>query len=823
MKIILKYIWNSIKERKLRTAIMLLSVTLSTTLLFVSLSIGASYEEAQRKMSIGYAGNAQVSISHLNDSWISKDTVPDTEGVASVAGVLQKQGLYAEDGYFENFDLIAGELEDINQLNEPQIKSGTLENFSGYKIAVPDRFASKYDTLVGDTIQLSLDGTEYEFEVAAICLYDTIFLRSTRGFNALIPFDTLSTIMDSEGAYSELLLIPEEGVQSSDLLEATTQALNTWQYNITPVYSEAAVAADAQQKSMPFYLISFFTLTISAFIIYSSYKIITSERMPVLGTFRSIGATEKTIKKILVAESLVYGVSGSLLGLPVGYLTLQLLLGSMGNTSSSYGIEIPAVVPLYGIIVSCGIAIIVSILGAYIPISKASKLPVKDVVLGTVEEKNVPNGKILLMGAILFGVSILLPRITSGSLLTIAGGISLLTLILSAILVIPLVLNIFSRILERVYGVLFGNTGRLAARNLMDNKNTSQNVTLLFISISAIIVISVVGSFVHDYIGDVFRDATLSGFSSAQTDQGFIDEVKEIDTVTEVLPLHVLDGEVQINDADMRVEATDNISLFREMLAVNFNDGDVAEVDSIFDTGRYAILNSDAMAITGVSVGDAITISDSEASYEYTVLGSFKSRADDVNVVLPTSAALQDYGSDDYGFFAYKAEDPEAVMKQIRAMYGEQAHWSRTVEEYTNDALETIDTFLAPMNKLTYFILLLAVVGVINNLLINYIQKRRSIAMYKSVGLSNVQNVKMTIIESFSMGLIGSILSIFVSYLEIKAVFIVAGPKIAMEPNLEASTFLFAALMGIGITLVGSVVPILKGQKMKIVEEIKSE
>lgn len=50
---------------------------------------------------------------------------------------------------------------------------------------------------------------------------------------------------------------------------------------------------------------------------------------------------------------------------------------------------------------------------------------------------------------------------------------------------------------------------------------------------------------------------------------------------------------------------------------------------------------------------------------------------------------------------------------------------------------------------MTYFILLLAAVGVINNLLINYMQKRRITAMYKSVGLSNRQNMKMTLIEAF--------------------------------------------------------------------------
>ena len=42
VKIILKYIITNVKERKLRSGVMLLSILLSTTLLFVSFSIGAS-------------------------------------------------------------------------------------------------------------------------------------------------------------------------------------------------------------------------------------------------------------------------------------------------------------------------------------------------------------------------------------------------------------------------------------------------------------------------------------------------------------------------------------------------------------------------------------------------------------------------------------------------------------------------------------------------------------------------------------------------------------------------------------------------------------
>lgn len=162
-------------------------------------------------------------------------------------------------------------------------------------------------------------------------------------------------------------------------------------------------------------------------------------------------------------------------------------------------------------------------------------------------------------------------------------------------------------------------------------------------------------------------------------------------------------------------------------------------------------------------------------------------------------------------------------MVQIRDLFGDTSNWSRTVEEFNTDALSTVGAFLQPMNSMTYFILLLSTVGIINNLLINYIQKRRSIAMYKSVGLSNSQNMKMTLLEGFSSGLIGAMIAIFVSYMEIQTIFLVAGPKISMVPKLEAVTFLAAGGMGIAVTLIGSVVPIFKSYRMKLVKEIKFE
>ena len=223
-----------------------------------------------------------------------------------------------------------------------------------------------------------------------------------------------------------------------------------------------------------------------------------------IGTFRSIGATQEAVTRILLLESALYGVMGGVAGIPVGALVLKLILQGMGQ-SLSQGIEIPVVISPFSMISSFAVALGVSLLSAWLPVKRASRLPVKDVVLGSMEEKHIPRRFIVGAGVLLFAVSLVLPKLASGNMLYLAGGFSLLGLIAATILIVPLLTNLLSMGLERLYGIFLGNEGRLAARNMRDNKNIAQNITLLFISISAVIAITVVGDFVTTYVSDVFN------------------------------------------------------------------------------------------------------------------------------------------------------------------------------------------------------------------------------------------------------------------------------------------------------------------------------
>lgn len=815
---------TNVKERKTRTAVMLLSILLSAALLFVSFSIGASYDSAQRKMARGMAGSATLSVTR-SDGGIKDGILPELSSIHASIGMVEGTALYSENGYYETIDLIAADLRKLSKINPPRlVNGGDISDFSGSQVILPDRFTSKYGIKKGDTITLQVGETPISFTVAEIAAYDTVFLRHTRGATALVPLSTLSGLLDQTEGYTEILVEPAEGVTTAELKNELAAMLPSEEYQISEVINEAQIEADARQKSMPFFLISFFSLTMSVFIIYGSYKVITLDRLPVIGTFRSIGATQKAVTGILLLESMLYGVIGGLIGIPAGILVLKLILRGMGE-SISQGIEIPVVISPFSILLSFSAAVTVSLLSAWLPVRRASRLPIKDVVLGSVEERTVPRRFIVMGGVILFAVSMILPKLASGKMLYPAGGFSLLGLITATILMVPLLTNLICWGLEYLLGAVLGNEGRLAARNMRDNKNVGQNITLLFISISAVIAITVVGNFVTTYVGDVFRDAELQGFADGYMEPQFVERVKNMEGIEKVLPLHVYKDQMQADGRTLsRLEATDDLDCYSSMMGLQYTEKGMKEqAVSAFAGQRAILLSESCMERMGFLAGDTISLTGDTGENEYRIAGSFKSRATDVEAVIPSSYAVVDFGASAYDFLAYTAADPEAIMIQIRSLFGETANWSRTVEEFNEDALSTVGAFLQPMHSLTYFILLMAAVGVINNLLINYMQKRRSTAMYKSVGLSNRQNVKMTLIEGFVSGLIGAVIAIFVSYMEIKTIFLVAGPKIAMAPKLDAVTFLTAGAMGVLVTLIGSVVPIIKSRRMKLVEEIKFE
>lgn len=211
-----------------------------------------------------------------------RTSIPALPDIQKKAGIVEGTSLYHENGYYETVDLLAADMEALNQINKPRlIGDGEVTAFSGNQIILPDRFTSKYGIEKGDTVTLQINGSPVDFEVAEIAAYDTVFLRHTRGATALLPLETIKEVLGWEDGYSKILIEPAPNSTTGNLISELKNALDNGKYRVSEVVNESQTAADARQKSLPFFLISFFSLTMSIFIIYSSYKVITLDRLPI--------------------------------------------------------------------------------------------------------------------------------------------------------------------------------------------------------------------------------------------------------------------------------------------------------------------------------------------------------------------------------------------------------------------------------------------------------------------------------------------------------------------------------------------------------------
>ena len=63
--------------------------------------------------------------------------------------------------------------------------------------------------------------------------------------------------------------------------------------------------------------------------------------------------------------------------------------------------------------------------------------------------------------------------------------------------------------------------------------------------------------------------------------------------------------------------------------------------------------------------GDTLSLATGNGQGDYKVVGSFKSRATDVEAVIPSTFAVSDFGASAYDFLAYTAADPDAILSLI--------------------------------------------------------------------------------------------------------------------------------------------------------------
>jgi putative ABC transport system permease protein len=830
LKIIFKFILQNLREKKLRTSLILLSIILSTALFFASLAVGESFKVAIVKQLKGYGGKATVIVSAVpkedgETGYIKESIIPQKESIKNMLGIIEIPAIFKMKDDAKNFTIIGMDLKKFNEFNKLNlVKEKGFDDFTGDKIIISDKFSKKYKKGLGDIVALQIRGNSKSYTIVAIGANDSLFLGEMDKFMAIVPKETAETLLNIKDEYTQILLETAKKTKLKPFINELSKDLSK-EYKVTQLIDEAQMAKQTQSISIPFMLITILVLIMSIFIIYSSFKVITLERLPYLGTFRSVGATEKLVKRILVLESAIFGVIGGAIGVPLGFGILKLMLNKL-STIMPEGMDIGISASTSSIIFALLLAVIVSMFSAYIPARRVSKLPVKDIVLGNVEPKATSKKLKLILGINLLALSMLLPYIVPQKFANIVGGVSIFMLVISTVLVIPLLTVLIVKLLEVLYGVIFGNEGRLALKNIKWNKNINQNITLLVISISSFLLVMMISMTIKSYMSNVYGDAKIDGYTFGQNlSDEFIEKIRKIEAVDKVVPSYFISS-IKVEgkeEAISMAEGVVNINDANEICAVKYESNkNKEEMITEFDKGRNILVTDAVLNKLEVKIGDIIKLKTEDGIKDYKIIGKIKigiSR----NALIPGKYFKEDFKAKGYTMAYINSSKIETVVKEVKLLYNGKDNGTSSLQEEKEDNEKLFGVLFGILNGFNYILLLIGIVGVINNLIINFIQRKRTIAMYKSVGLSKNQLIKMTLIEAFTTGVIGGAIGIVVTYLEVKVIFKILQNFIDMKPDYSLSIFIIAAGMGILITLLGSVVPLVKSSKLQVIEAIKYE
>ncbi len=107
-------------------------------------------------------------------------------------------------------------------------------------------------------LRFRLEEIRFLSQLPKLLLMIPYFFVIQRGATALLPLSTLSELLGQTDGYTEILVEPAEGISAVELKEELESRLPAEKYKVSEVINEAQIAADARQKSMPFFLISFF-------------------------------------------------------------------------------------------------------------------------------------------------------------------------------------------------------------------------------------------------------------------------------------------------------------------------------------------------------------------------------------------------------------------------------------------------------------------------------------------------------------------------------------------------------------------------------------
>jgi putative ABC transport system permease protein len=591
------------------------------------------------------------------------------------------------------------------------------------------------------------------------------------------------------------------------------------------------------------------------YLIYNAVSISVVQRRREIGILRALGAGQKDIIRLFLAEALAIALSGSLLGVGAGILFARLSLASFsqsiaqlyqyayaGTTTLNYSWHYP----LAGLCVG----LVSGLFAAFFPVRSASRIaPISAIrSIPYPDGGRLTNAAVTSVSAGCFVVMCILIAVFTtvrypGK--NVVFGIVFLAeilLMLGVTLALPNILHAFISLFHRFLSPRLGASARLAGLNIQKSINRNAVASgAVFLGLSLFVAIS---SIVFSMQESISRWLTVQTSCDLLVTMGhpftglseksipMPPEIrKEIDGIPGVAITDVYrKAFVAYKDSKILLESIDvkNRLAYASFLIVR---GDVNSIADMLPGQDNVILSESMANRNGLKPGDTLSLATPGGPVSFGIAAVVVDYSYEYGAVIMDNNTYRRHWNDALADgIAVKVSDiknlPMVRSSILDALKPRGNPYAVTLAEWNSEVRSLMDRTYASFHALNIMTLSIACIGIVITLLASVLERTREIGIIRSLGGMRSQVSRIVVTEAVLLGLLGGLLGIaagtLLGWMAIRGI---VGGEVGttMQYVVDYRSFLWAMLLSICLSALAGLYPARRAAKTNVVEALAYE
>ena len=784
--------WQYVRKHAVRSALTLMAIVIGVSVFVAMRSANAAVLASFHETINRVAGATELQVT-AGDVGFNEDVLETVQAVrqvrvaAPVVEAVVGSGLADQgnllvlgvdmtgDRSLRDYSLAAG---DQPLLDDPLIFLAQPDS-----LIVTEAFATRNKLAINSTIPLQTMQGAKSFRVRGI-LKPSGLTSAFGGNLAIMDVYAAQHVFGIGRTFTRIDLAVTEGASVAEVQSELQRVLGPG-FEVQPP-SARGQSFESLLRIYRFLLVfsSAFALLVGMFIVYNAFGIAVAQRRNEIGLLRALGATRGQVWRLFVAESLVFGVIGSALGIGIGQAGAGVVASGVATiVQGVYGVggsDVQSSLTIDVAMLALAVGLLTSAVATMIPARAAARVdPVVALQKGRAQKfehhqlrtSAAIGATAMLVGLLTFHVNESLTAFYIGYGGTLGG----------ALLLTPWMSHWLTRAIRPLLIWLRPVEGALAADGLIAaSRRTSATVVALMLALAiglagiARTAYAAITRWVDTALNpDLFVAASPTLVEHSYRFPGTMRrELLAVPGVVEAQPVRL--ARVPFRGNPIVLTAIDAAATVRRSPR-DALEGDINEMFRETAAGRGVIVSENLASLFNVHQGETIALPSPSGEVVLPVVGVIREYGDQQGAVFIDWSLLTERWQDDavnfFRVYVAPGASPPTVKANILAAFAsnrrifvlENAEVRRYVGDLTNQWFSMSGAQLAVA-------IIVAVLGIVNSLTVSVTDRKRELGILRAVGGLRSQVRYAIWMEALGVGVLSLILGLALGALHLYGV-----------------------------------------------------